>query len=244
MDTSINNNNTNNNNNGSQLTTENKQDTAEADDKESADSSSMPPSARKLAEAIKMASMPTIVVDNKHLNAHNHQLAATSQIGGKGTVRRRRLRHSTRANSTDSEQLRQFEARHHLSDIGHMERVTFVQDNGKITSYDKVPVHGNAKDHIFYFDLSKYSSNTKLHKTKSKTDIMNASSSSIDELSKQTGVQVERADELLASLNFLEHQERFNSDFDCLDRDRFYAIRSRISELVGTPDPISYLSNL
>ena len=83
-------------------------------------------------------------------------------------MRRRRVRHSSSRNaSIDAEHLRAFQNKYHLGDIGNMEQVTFIQDTGKITSYDKVPVHANNKSHIFNFDLSKYKHN-KLHRNKSK----------------------------------------------------------------------------
>lgn len=78
---------TNNNTTSSSHLSAEKQEASEADDKESADSShasKVRPSAEsKLAEA-NVLSMPSILVDNKHLSHHHHQLAATSQIGGKG----------------------------------------------------------------------------------------------------------------------------------------------------------------
>ncbi len=125
-----------------------------------------------------------------------------------------------------------------------MEQVTFIQDNGKITTYDQVPVHANTKLHIFDFDLSKYKQN----RNKSRSDLMNASTSSMDDsslkYSKQTGVKIERANDLLSTLNYINTQEFVHGSLDALEKDRNREVRMRISELVGTNDSYNYLSNL
>ncbi len=128
-----------------------------------------------------------------------------------------------------------------------MERVTFIQDNGKITSYDQVPVYANTKLHIFNYDLTKYKHN-RLHRNKSRNDLMNASASSMDDSSSkyasQAGVKVERAHELLGTLHYMNTKELVYGSMDSLERDRNLAVRMRISELVGTVDSYNYLSSL
>ena len=159
------------------------------------------------------------------------QLAATSQIGGKGTIRRRRLRHSLRNSGIDTEQIRLFHSKFRLADLGQMDRVTFIQDDGKLTSYDAVPVHANTKLHLFHFDLYKYK-NPSLSRTKAKPESSN-----------QSGMHVERADQLLKKLNYINQQEpglvEGSKEFSDLNN-----LKMRIHELVGTLDAFNYLSNL
>ena len=159
------------------------------------------------------------------------QLAATSQIGGKGTIRRRRLRHSLRNSGIDTEQIRLFHSKFRLADLGQMERVTFIQDDGKLTSYDAVPVHANTKTHLFHFDLYKYK-NPSLSRTKSKSESSN-----------QSGIHVERADQLLKKLNYINQRESslVEGSKEFLDLKN---LKMHIQELVGTPDAFNYLSNL
>jgi hypothetical protein len=151
-------------------------------------------------------------------------------------VRRRRYRHISQIKPIDIEQLRNFQNKHHLIDLGQMERVTFIYDDGKISSYEKVPLHANTKSHIFNLDFSKYK-NGKLLRHKS-----NASSLSSLDTDPKKGFRVERAQDLLRALDGLNLQERSRSEPPGINRNT--EIRTRINELVGTVDSYDYLSML
>lgn len=151
-------------------------------------------------------------------------------------MRRRKYRHISQIKPIDIEQLRNFQNKYHLVDLGQMERVTFIHDDGKISSYEKVPVHGNTKSHIFNLDFSKYK-NSKLLRHKNSTSSLN----SLDTASKK-GVRIERANDLLKTLNTLNTKERSSSEPPTLARSN--EIRTRINELVGTVDSHDYISML
>ena len=133
--------------------------------------------------------------------------------------------------------------------MGKMERVSLIQDNGKITSYENVPTRANLKSNIINLDLSQYKHH-RLHRTKSKSDLMTTSTSSVDldstRKSELSGITVERGDKFLGAMIHMLNQES-TDNYDPLERDRNNAIKSRINEILGTDsdhDSISYLSSL
>ena len=89
-------------------------------------------------------------------------LLQTSQIGGKGTVRRRRVRKSSAlpvlAPVDNAHTLQSFHSKHDLRNYGPMESVTFVRDNGEIqtTSAADQPCRlaANMKAGIFCLTIS------------------------------------------------------------------------------------------
>ena len=85
----------------------------------------------------------------KPANNHSHHHATTIQLGGKGTIRRRRLRKSNSLNSQHgAESLQNFLHRFQFQDCGKMDSVTFIYDNGTLATYDSVQVHGNLKNNF------------------------------------------------------------------------------------------------
>lgn len=84
----------------------------------------------------------------------------TTQLGGKGTMRRRRLRKSASLSSqhdlSNSELMHQFLQRGQFQEFGKLDRVTFISDNGTLTSYDSVPVNANLKSNMYHLNLSHY----------------------------------------------------------------------------------------
>lgn len=92
-------------------------------------------------------------------SATNSRLAAaTRQLGGKGTVRRKVRKNVIRANSDasnpNSEHMRSFLNKFDFVDYGPMDRVTFFEDSGRITSYDQPRLMANTKSHFYYFHLT------------------------------------------------------------------------------------------
>jgi hypothetical protein len=181
-------------------------------------------------------------------------LSATSQIGGKGTIRRRRLRHHLRS-GIDAEHVRLFHSKFKLIDLGHMERVTFIQDNGDIISYDSIPVHANYKSHIFHFDLSKYKNHRLLLRNKNKnssaltsSETTNANAKNFDSSKIQSNsVKLDRAKNLLNKLDFINKENNTSStnlnEENCEIRD-LNQMKLQINQLVGSQDAYAYLSGL
>jgi len=163
------------------------------------------------------------------------QLNATRQIGGKGTIRRRRLRHKTILQSADSlhnksEQMRSFLNKFEFADLGQMERITLISDTGKLTSYDGVNVHSNWKNGMFYLNLTKYhqqrhSTSGRKMTSSSTNKLDDASMSSIESQSAvsasasastantksastlKAGMKIDSAEDLLSTLNYIDEQE-------------------------------------
>jgi hypothetical protein len=103
---------------------------------------------------------------------HLHHANSTVQIGGKGTVRRRRLRKSNSLlNSQEflnnSESLHSFLKKFSFNDCGKLEGgVTFIYDDGTLATYDSVNLNANTKHNFYHFNLSQYATNRKRSKTK------------------------------------------------------------------------------
>lgn len=82
--------------------------------------------------------------------------AATRQLGGKGTVRRKvrkNVSHHLIDTSASSEHMRAFLSRFDFSDCGHVDRVSFFDDAGRVTSYDRPKLMANTKSHFYCFHV-------------------------------------------------------------------------------------------
>jgi hypothetical protein len=193
------------------------------------------------------------------------QLSATRQLGGKGTIRRRRLRHkaslvisSADASNHKSEQLRSFLNKFDFGDYGQMERVTFINDNGKFTSYDAINMHSNWKNGMFYLNMSKYRQHF-LHKGQrmSRSKLEDESMSSIENNNNDSsssswskGIKIDTAEDLMCTLNYINEQEAIfkqqlnKTDENQIILDKLDGFRTQICEIVGTRDAHTYLSRL
>jgi hypothetical protein len=141
----------------------------------------------------------------------------TVQIGGKGTVRRRRLRKTSSLTGSqdlsNSDALYQFMHKFQFRDYGKLECVTFISESGTLTTYDSVNLCANLKNHFYQFNLSQYAA---AQRKRSKTKLTEAARAPIP------GLRVDRAEDLL--LNRSEYQ-------------------GDVRELVG-PDGYDYLLEL
>jgi hypothetical protein len=141
----------------------------------------------------------------------------TVQIGGKGTVRRRRLRKTNSLTSSqdlsNSDAMYQFMHKFQFRDNGKLERVTFIGDNGTLTSYEHVNLCANLKSHFYHFNLSQYAA---AQRKRSKTKLTDPGAAI-------SGLRVDTAQDLLLS----------KGDADQMD----------VRELVG-PDGYDYLLDL
>jgi hypothetical protein len=129
----------------------------------------------------------------------------TVQIGGKGTVRRRRLRKTGKDQDlSNSEAMYQFLNKFQFRDYGKLERVTFVADNGTLTSYDSVNLSANLKNHFYHLNLSQYAA---AQRKRSKTKLTE------QQMVKIPGMRVETAQDLLsASVDGQEVRELVGAD--------------------------------
>ena len=107
---------------------------------------------------------PLLTAENTHeqqrLLALQSRLHATTQLGGKGTMRRRKLRRTTPLLAHDlanTEVMRSFVKKFDFTDYGQMESVSFVESNtGNVTTYDSINLMANIKSGMFHFNFSKY----------------------------------------------------------------------------------------
>jgi hypothetical protein len=108
----------------------------------------------------------------KNEDSQEHH-CATSQIGGKGTIRRRRLRkaHLTKQqnNKFFNENLKNnFLNKYKIYDEGHLDSVTLIKSNGNLktikSSKNAIKFHANSEKNLFHFSFSE------------KTDLINESS--------------------------------------------------------------------
>lgn len=93
-------------------------------------------------------------LSNSQIFTHN-QHQATTQIGGKGTVRRRRLRkthHLTQTSST-SHELQNFVNKFKLVNCGPVDSVTFIKDNGRIQTLNSVELCANLNAGIYQLNV-------------------------------------------------------------------------------------------
>ena len=82
---------------------------------------------------------------------------ATTQIGGKGTVRRRRLRkthHLTPQIASTSQEMHNFVNKFKLSNYGTIDSVTFIKDTGKIETFNSVDLFANLNNGIFQLNIN------------------------------------------------------------------------------------------
>ena len=156
--------------------------------------------------------------------ALQNRLHATTQLGGKGTVRRRRLRKSALLTQdlSNTEAMRSFLKKFDFNDYGPMETVTFVEDSGKVTSYDSVNLNANAKAGIFHLNFSKYK-NASHRKRSSTSSAVRESSVSPAPKPAQHGVRINTTDNLVHKLTTSGNP-------------------SQVYELIGS-DAFEYLSN-
>ena len=130
---------------------------------------------------------PVVAAENSK-GLPKHHLNATRQLGGKGTIRRRRIRKSlSTPDPSNNEAFRHFLSKFDFDDYGNMERVTLINDNGLITSYDSIHLYSNWKNGLFYLNLSKYHPKPHLtHNSSSRSKINEKDlTSSIENLEKK-----------------------------------------------------------
>jgi hypothetical protein len=186
--------------------------------------------------------------ENEKLLALHSKLHATTQLGGKGTMRRRRLRKTSSLNSdlSNSEMMRAFLNKFEFNDYGNIERVTFIEDNGQLTSYDSVKLNANLKYGYFHINLSQYKNNQTKKRRISKSKIAEEPkrSSSAEQLP-QKGVKINRAEDLLEKLVRINNCDILTTvsseNLNMFNRNNF--IRNEIYELVGS-DAYEYLENI
>ena len=140
--------------------------------------------------------------ENEKLLALQNRLHATTQLGGKGTMRRRRLRKtaSLHQDVSNTEAMRAFLKKFEFSDYGAMECVTLVEETGKVTSYDAVNLNANLKSGIFHLNLSQYKHVAQRKRSRTKTDEKSKSQSPAPSI--PSGVRVDTAENLLHTLAY------------------------------------------
>ncbi|CAF0731166.1 unnamed protein product [Brachionus calyciflorus] len=162
--------------------------------------------------------------DSKRQNVNLHP--STTQLGGKGTVRRRRYRKTTNLSETQiSESMKHFLVKNEFQDYGTMEKISFINDNGDITSYDSVRLLANLKNGFYNFTFNTQAKPKRSSKT---------------EIPKNNNNKIEKASELFHTLDFIKQQSTI-SDLDYETRERMRIITNEIHELVGS-DAYEYLS--
>ncbi|RNA34819.1 hypothetical protein BpHYR1_045232 [Brachionus plicatilis] len=162
--------------------------------------------------------------NSKHDSKRSSLHASTTQLGGRGTVRRRRYRRNASLSENQmSESMRHFLVRHEFQDYGHMERVSFIYDNGDIASYDSVRLLANLKNGFYNFSLN---TQTKAKRSKSRGSSLSTRS--------------DKAAELFHSLDFIQQQTQI-SDLDRETRERIKCVTEEIHQLVGS-DAYEFLS--
>ena len=161
--------------------------------------------------------------DSKRSSSHT----STIQLGGRGTVRRRRYRKNANLSENQtSESMRNFLIKHQFQDYGQMERVSFVYENGDITSYESVKLAANLKNGFYNFNLN----------THTKTKRSNSKSSNLS----KTNTRIDKAGELFHTLDFIKQQTQI-CDLDKETQDRLNILTDEIYQLVGT-DAYEFLS--
>lgn len=176
------------------------------------------------------------------ITAKSTVVAATKQIGGKGTVRRKvrkNVAHFAHHDAAHSEAMRSFLNKFEFCDYGPLEAVTLIEDDGKVTTHESVRLMANTKYGFYHFSL------TSGQKRKpSKTKLMNAPE---PVQQNPAGVSVTSAGELLSTLERIDDQARglksVNSSESINALNALNAHQMRIFETVGA-DAHSFLSNL
>jgi hypothetical protein len=149
---------------------------------------------------------------NERFLALQSRFHATTQLGGKGTMRRRRLRRTIpllSAELANTEHMRSFVKKFDFADYGQMESVSFVESRtGKVTTYDSVNLMANIKSGMFHFNFAKYK-NVSHHRRRSAQAKRDASTrekspspapTSLSASVHSSGVHVETAENLLRKL--------------------------------------------
>lgn len=101
-------------------------------------------------------------ISNTKINTNTHH-HATSQIGGKGTIRRRRIRKTHISNTSTTStfssinnfenKITNFTDKFKLNNYGDIESLTFVKDNGIVHTYDSVDLYANFNAGIYKFRI-------------------------------------------------------------------------------------------
>lgn len=161
--------------------------------------------------------------DAKRSNLHT----STTQLGGRGTVRRRRYRRNANLSENQlSESMRHFLVRHEFQDYGQMERVSFVYENGDIASHDSVRLLANLKNGFYNFNL-----NTQTNPKRSK---------SRSSISSKSQTRTDKAGDLFHTLDFIKQQTQIgNLDSETQERIKF--VTDEIHQLIGS-DAYEFLS--
>jgi len=143
---------------------------------------------------------------NERFSALQSRFHATTQLGGTGPMRRRRLRRPTpllSAELANTEHMRSFVKKFDFADYGQMESVSFVESGtGKVTTYDSVNLLANIKSGMFHFNFSKYK-NVSQHRRRSaqaKRDASMREKSPSPSPTVHSGVHVETAENLFKKL--------------------------------------------
>lgn len=200
-------------------------------------------------EANKSTNTDNNTVSSERLTILQNRLhTATSQLGGKGTIRRRRLRKTQSLTSDHNESKQAFINKFDLHDYGQMERITFINDKGEINSYDSVKLNANFKTGIYYLNFSQYKI---AKKRRSKTKLMNENQNDTQQEAQapQKGIRHDTAEEVLKNLEFVYKKENgLLNDLTDLDQresvsDTLNKIKLEISSLIGS-DAYEYLRNL
>jgi hypothetical protein len=145
----------------------------------------------------------SIISNSQNFTYSQHQ--ATTQLGGKGTIRRRRLRkthHLTQHSqiSTTSHELQNFMNKSKLSNYGTIESVTFVKDNCKIQTYNSIDLHANLNSGIYQLNI--------------KAKVLNKNNQLIPSKEK-----IENAEDLLNEINNSDSQDRINEIYHLIGSD-------------------------
>ena len=177
----------------------------------------------------KSSSSPRLTaLQSRLLSQQSWQHMATSQLGGKGTIRRRRLRKvASLAPATDVADLKHaFLSKFDVNECGQMERVTFVNDDGDVTSYDGIKLAANFKANIFYLNFAPYRA---VKKRRSNTKMLSSEEAAATESEPNVavvkkGIRNDKASDLLDNLEFMDRKELLLNNevfFFCLNLNIF-----------------------
>ena len=145
----------------------------------------------------------SLISSSQTLTHFQHQ--ATTQLGGKGTVRRRRLRkthHLTQTSQTSSisHELQNFIHKFKLSNYGTIDSVTFIKDNCKIQTYNSIDLNANL--------------NSGIYQLKVKAKMLNKNNQLIP-----TKGNIENAEDLLNDINNSHNQDRIDEIYHLIGSD-------------------------
>jgi hypothetical protein len=193
---------------------------------------------------------------------NNHRISATSQLGGKGTIRRRRLHHkSLNSSSTPPPDLTNFVRKFDLQPYGRMEAITIVNNDGTILNFFDQKHKKNNIDLFTQDDNNSDDNNNKLkvnRDNKDNVELKGNLSRGIFEFTAKPGVTktIYESDKLLAILLHANEQNEFkpvlNKDQGEHDTakqlylNKLSSANNEICQLIGCKsqlDAIDYLNN-